>query len=78
MSQTRKGSLLEAATNIAIGFTINWCLNMAILPHFGWHSLTGWIAFKVGLVFTVISIVRQYVIRRYFNRGFFSVRASRR
>lgn len=67
MRQSRLGSLREAATNIGIGFSINWCLNMAILPRFGWHTLTGWTAFKLGLVFTVISLIRQYVIRRYFN-----------
>jgi uncharacterized membrane protein len=66
MSQTYKGSFAEACVNIAIGFTINWCANMVVLPAFGFN-LTGGVAFEIGLVFTVISLVRQFVLRRFFN-----------
>jgi hypothetical protein len=64
--QTRLGSFIETAANIAIGFSINWCANLAILPLFGFH-VTGGQAFNMGLIFTVIAIVRSYVIRRWFN-----------
>lgn len=67
MSQTRLGSLVETWVNIAIGFSINWTCNMIFLPMFGFSSLTAAKAFGIGIVFTVISMVRQYVIRRYFN-----------
>lgn len=67
MSQTHLGSWLEAWANIAIGFAINWVANMAILPLFGFH-VTGTQAFHIGLIFTVISLVRSYVLRRVFNR----------
>jgi len=67
MSQTRLGSALETAANIVIGFSINWCANMLILPLFGFkiHAVA---AFNMGLIFTVISIVRGYALRRMFNR----------
>ncbi len=68
MSQSRTGSLVEACTNIVIGFSINWTANMLILPRFGFHSLTGWIAFEIGLVFTVISLCRSYLLRRFYNK----------
>lgn len=66
MTQTRLGSLIEALANVAIGFSINWAANMAILPLFGFHVSAGQ-AFGIGVFFTVISIARSYVIRRWFN-----------
>lgn len=66
MSQTRTGSLAEAGANIAVGFSINWCANMVVLPWFGFH-VTGSQAFGIGIVFTVISLIRSYVLRRWFN-----------
>lgn len=66
MNQTRAGSLIEALMNIAIGFGINFAANMLILPLFGFdvHASE---ALGIGLLFTAISIVRSYVIRRWFN-----------
>lgn len=67
MAQTWLGSIVEAKTNIVIGFAINWTANMVFLPMFGFSTLTGAKAFGIGLVFTVISILRQLIIRRFFN-----------
>lgn len=67
MSQTWWGSVVEAKANIAIGFAINWTANMLFLPMFGFDTLTAAKAFGIGLVFTVISMLRQLVIRRWFN-----------
>lgn len=66
MNQTRLGSLIEALANVVIGFAINWSANMLILPLFGFH-VTGGQAFGIGLFFTVISIARSYILRRWFN-----------
>lgn len=66
MTQTRTGSLAEALANIAVGFGINWTANMLVLPLFGFH-VTGGQAFGIGLIFTAISLVRSYVLRRWFN-----------
>lgn len=68
MAQTRFGSFVEAWANIAVGFTINWTANMVFLPMFGFTTLTAAKAFGIGLVFTAISLIRQYVLRRWFNR----------
>lgn len=67
MAQTRFGSVIEAAANILVGFAINWSANMLFLPMFGFTGLTAAKAFGIGLVFTAISLIRQYVLRRYFN-----------
>jgi hypothetical protein len=66
MAQTKLGSFAEAWANIFIGFSINWCANMLVLPLFGF-KLSGGTAFEIGLIFTVISLVRSYVLRRWFN-----------
>ena len=67
MSQTVKGSLSEALANIAVGFGINYAANMAILPLFGFTALTAGKNLVIGLLYTVISLVRSYVLRRWFN-----------
>lgn len=66
MSQTKLGSFTEAWANIAVGFTINYCANLAILPLFG-LAVTASAAFWIGVIFTAISLVRGYVLRRWFN-----------
>lgn len=65
--QTKLGSFVESWANIAVGFTINWTANMVFLPMFGFSTLTATKAFGIGCVFTVISLCRSYILRRYFN-----------
>lgn len=66
MSQSRKGSVVEAMTNTAIGYGINFTANLLIFPLFGMHiSLAN--NFLMGLIYTAISIARSYVLRRVFN-----------
>lgn len=67
MSQSRKHSMIEAIINVVVGFTINAMLNFAVFPLFGWKiSLAQNIA--LGVIYTVVSIVRSYTLRRVFNR----------
>jgi hypothetical protein len=67
MSQTRLGSFIESWANVVIGFGINWGANMLVLPLFGFY-VTGAQAFGIGVLFTVISVVRSYALRRAFNK----------
>ena len=64
--QTRLGSFVEASANIAVGFAINFIANLLIWPIFGLH-MGARTAFLGGIIFTIISLVRSYVLRRYFN-----------
>jgi len=66
MAQTRLGSIAEAWANIAVGFSINYCANLLIFPLFGMHISPG-NNFLLGLIYTVISLIRSYVLRRWFN-----------
>lgn len=68
MSQSKLGSLAESAANIAIGFTINFFANMVLLPLVGITQLTVGNNLQLGCAFTVISLARSYVLRRWFNR----------
>ncbi len=67
MSQTKLGSIAEAWANIAVGFAVNFTANMLILPLFGFATLTFRTNFEIGLLYTLISLVRSYVLRRWFN-----------
>jgi hypothetical protein len=67
MSQTRTHSLIESATNIAIGYSVALASQLAIFPLYGIHiPLSDNLA--IGAWFTVISLARSYVIRRWFNK----------
>lgn len=66
MTQTKLGSLYEAIFNVLIGFSINYCANFLILPLIGFHITAGQNMF-IGVLYTVISLARSYVIRRWFN-----------
>ena len=64
--QTRTGSLIETLTNTAIGWGINLAANLVVLPAFG-YPVTVRDALGIGVIFTVISVVRGFVVRRAFN-----------
>lgn len=66
MTQTRLQSLIEALVNVAIGMVISVLLSLVVYPDFG-HAFT--LAQNIGItvIFTVASILRSYVVRRWFN-----------
>lgn len=64
--QSRRSAIVEAWANILIGFAVNYGANLLVLPLVGAHvSLLD--NFMLGWVFTSMSIVRQYALRRWFN-----------
>lgn len=65
--QKKSHSFLESIFNVIVGFGINMGANLIVLPWFGFKVSVG-TAFNIGVIFTVISIVRSYVLRRIFNR----------
>lgn len=66
MSQTRKESAIEAVVNILVGYTVNLLANFAIFPLFGWH-ITLEQNLMIGVFYTVVSFVRSYALRRFYN-----------
>jgi hypothetical protein len=66
MTQTRLGSLIEACANVLIGFGVALVSQIVVFPLVGIHIPLS-TNLEIGLWFTAISIVRSYVIRRWFN-----------
>ena len=64
-------SISESFANIIIGFPINYCANLLILPFYldGWGTVEESLqsAFVIGVWFTIVSIIRTYGLRRLFN-----------
>lgn len=73
--QSRKASVMEAWTNVLVGYSVNFSANLLIFPLFGMHiSLSA--NFVMGLIYTAISLVRSYTLRRVYNA--LTVRADRK
>ena len=64
--QTKKQSLIESLTSVFVGWLIGVILNMLVLPLFD-YNITVIDSSWVSLIFTVVSVIRGYVIRRTFN-----------
>ena len=64
--QTKRQSLIETLTSVFVGWLIGVILNLTILPLFD-YNITVVDSLLVSLIFTVISVVRGYLIRRFFN-----------
>ncbi len=62
--QTRVESLVEAFINCALGFGISFAANAVILPAVG-IPVTIKQNLLIGAGMTVVSIARQYAIRRW-------------
>jgi hypothetical protein len=64
--QTRRASFTEACVNVAVGYGVALASQLIVFPWFGIHvSLAA--NMVIGLIFTVISIGRSYVLRRLFE-----------
>ena len=64
--QSKKQSLIETLTSVFVGWLIGVILNLTVLPLFD-YNITVVDSLLVSLIFTVISVVRGHLIRRFFN-----------
>lgn len=71
MKQTKMVSLVEVLVNIGTGFMVAMLVWHFVIPEF-FPRMAGPVAenFTVTLIFTVTSIFRSYLWRRFFNNGF--------
>jgi hypothetical protein len=67
--QTRKRSFVEALTNTLSGFLISWAVMDWIITPIFHTETTGHQNFWITCIFTVTSLGRTYLIRRFFHRG---------
>lgn len=66
MKQSRLMSAVEAVTNVAVGFGVAVLTQAVVFPIFGLEATWGEY-FAIGGVFTVVSVVRSYALRRFFE-----------
>ena len=64
--QSKKDSLIESLTSTTIGWLIGVILNLTVLPLFD-YNITVVDSLLVSLIFTAVSVIRGYIIRRWFN-----------
>ena len=67
MTQSRRMSLVEAATNVIVGYALAVGMQIVVFPVFGIRIALG-DHLATGLAFTGVSLVRGYVLRRLFER----------
>ena len=65
--QSRRHSLAETITNVAVGFVVSLAITAWLLPAMG-HQVTVTENVLMTSVFTVASVIRGYALRRLFNR----------
>lgn len=65
--QTRTTSLIESIANVVIGYGVALASQLIIFPIYGIEiSIRTNIA--IGIWFTIISIIRSFIVRRIFNK----------
>jgi hypothetical protein len=67
MKQRRLHSFGEAVFNNIVSFAVAYCINLAVIPTFRRTMTDSQVAFWLTMLFTLVSLVRQYFIRRFFN-----------
>jgi len=66
MKQSRLMSLVESLANVLVGYGVAVVTQIAVFPLFG-LAVTISENLLIGLIFTVMSIVRSYALRRGFE-----------
>jgi hypothetical protein len=64
--QSRWMSFVESVTNIVVGYGLAVLTQIMVFPLFGLHASLGE-NFLLAALFTCISLIRSFAIRRLFN-----------
>ena len=66
MKQSRTMSLIEAITNVTVGYTLAIATQIVVFPWFGIE--TGLVEhMTIGMAFVLVSMARSYLLRRLFE-----------
>lgn len=66
MKQSRLMSLVEAVANVIVGYGVAVVTQILIFPIFGLHTTLAQ-NLQMGLLFTGVSIIRSFLLRRLFE-----------
>ena len=72
MKQSRLMSLVEAITNVIVGYGVAVVTQILIFPIFGLQTTLGQ-NLAMGGIFTIVSLFRSFALRRLFE----SIRVAR-
>ena len=65
--QSRRQSLIEAITNVMVGYALAVLTQIVVFPWFGLQ-----VPFRdnlaIGAMFVIVSLLRSYALRRLFER----------
>jgi len=64
--QSRLMSAVESIANVVVGYGIAVTTQIMVFPFFGLTASLG-DNLLLGIIFTVVSLVRSYTLRRVFN-----------
>jgi hypothetical protein len=65
MKQSRLMSLIEAITNVIVGYALAVVTQIIVFPLFGLEAALGE-HMAIGTAFVAVSLVRSYLLRRLF------------
>lgn len=66
MKQSHLMSLVEATANVAVGYGVAVATQLVVFPWFGLPARLD-DALAIGAIFTVVSILRNFLLRRLFE-----------
>jgi hypothetical protein len=66
MRQSRLMSLVEATANVVVGYGLAVLTQILVFPMFGVRTTLGQ-SMALGVIFTIVSIARSYMLRRLFE-----------
>ena len=70
VTDSKKKSIVESITDIAIGFAMYLPINFFVLPMFAGEianqEIVGFL--QITAIFTLVAFVRKYAIRRWFSQ----------
>ena len=66
MKQSRLMSMVEAITNVLVGYGVAVVTQILIFPIFGLQTTLGQ-NLAMGGIFTIVSLLRSFALRRFFE-----------
>jgi hypothetical protein len=64
--QSKKSSFIESSSNAVFSFLFNYIASLFIYPLLN-VDVTGIKNIEIAILFAIISVIRGYLVRRWFN-----------
>ena len=64
--QTKWQSIKETVTHVGLGYIVALATQFTVFPMYG-INVTVFEQIQIGWIFTVVALVRVYLVRRFYN-----------